>query len=77
MDAERMPGDVEAAAAAAGMVDLYGRRLEKGQEVRYRRDSWAAGMSEEGRIVAFGRGRILVETETDVVEVEPEELLPY
>lgn len=77
MDAERMPGDAEAAAAAAGMVDLYGRRLEKGQEVRYRRDSWAAGMSEEGRIVAFGRGRILVETETDVVEVEPEELLPY
>lgn len=77
MDAERMPGDAEAAAAAAGMVDLYGRRLEKGQEVRYRRDSWAAGMSEEGRIVAFGRGRILVETETDVVEVEPEELLPF
>lgn len=77
MDAERMPGDAEAAAAIDGMVDQYGRRLEKGQEVRYRRDSWPAGMSEDGRIVAFGRGRILVETETDIVELEVDELLPF
>lgn len=77
MDAERMPGDAEAAAAAAGMTDLYGRRLERGQVVSYRRDSWAAGVSESGRIVAFGRGRILIETETDIVEVEAEELLPF
>ena len=74
---ERMPGDAEAAAAANAMTDLYGRRLEKGQEVAYRRDSWPAGMSEAGRIVAFGRGRILIETETDIVEVEPDELMPF
>ena len=77
MDAERMPGDAEAAAAVEGMVDLYGRRLEKGKEVRFRRDCWGAGVTDGGRIVAFGRGRILVETETDIVEVEVEELMPF
>lgn len=77
MDAERMPGDAEAAAAIQGIVDQYGRRLEKGQEVRYRRDSWAAGLSDGGRIVAFGRGRILIETDDDIVEVEVDELLPF
>lgn len=77
MDAERMPGDAEAAAAIQGIVDQYGRRLEKGQEVRYRRDSWPPGRSDEGRIVAFGRGRILLETDDDIVEVEVDELLPF
>jgi hypothetical protein len=79
MDAnsERMPGDAEADAAAAGMVDLYGRSLAKGDEVRYRRDSWPAGRSDGGRVVAFHRGRILIETDDDVVEVEADELLPF
>jgi hypothetical protein len=74
---ERMPGDTEADAAAAGMVDLYGRSLSKGDEVRYRRDSWPAGRSDGGRVVAFHRGRILIETDDDVVEVEADELLPF
>jgi hypothetical protein len=74
---ERMPGDAEADAAAAGMVDLYGRSLAKGDEVRYRRDSWPAGRSDGGRVVAFHRGRILIETDDDVVEVEADELLPF
>lgn len=77
MEAERMPGDAEAAAAIQGMVDQYGRQLEKGMDVRYRRDSWPAGRSEDGRIVAFGRGRILLETDDDIVEVEVDELLPF
>ena len=76
-NAERMPGDAEAFAAIAGMVDQYGRRLERGQEVSYRRDSWPAGHSESGRVVAFHRGRILIETADDVVEVESDELLPF
>lgn len=86
MDAERMPGDAEAAAAAAGMAETYGervvvvignRRISKGDLIRYRRLSWAPGTTDEGRVIAFHRGRILLETETDVVEVEAEELLPF
>lgn len=77
MDADWMPGDAEAAGAAAQMVDLYGRTLTKGSEVRFRRDSWPPGRSDEGRVVAFGRGRLLVETSDDVVEVEPDEILPF
>lgn len=76
-NAERMPGDAEADAAIRGMVDLYGRHLSKGQEVNFRRDSWPAGQSESGRVVAFHRGRILIETADDVVEVESDELLPF
>jgi hypothetical protein len=78
MDAntERMPGDAEADAAIRGIVDLYGRSLTKGQEVAFRRDDWPAGQTEEGRIVDFHRGRILIETSDDVVEVEADELLP-
>jgi hypothetical protein len=38
-NAERMPGDAEADAAIRAMVDQYGRRLERGQEVSYRPDS--------------------------------------
>ena len=74
---DRMPGDAELAAAAAGMQDLYGRRLSKGDAVRFRRDSWPAGRAEDGTVLAFHRGRILVETETDIVELEADELLPF
>lgn len=76
MDAnERMPGDAEAAAAAAGMTDLYGRSLSKGDAVRFRRDSWPASRSESGTVLAVHRGRLIVETADDVVEVEADELL--
>lgn len=77
MDAERMPGDAEAAAAAQGLTDLYGRRIEKGHDVAYRRDSWPAGRTERGVVLAIYRGRLIVETETDVVEVEADELMPF
>jgi hypothetical protein len=78
MDAntERMPGDAEAAGAAAAMGDLYGRRLSIGDAVTYRRDSWPAGHSEPGRIVGFKDGRVLLDTVGDLVEVEVDELLP-
>jgi hypothetical protein len=77
MDAsERMPGDAEADAAAAGMVDLYGRSLAKGDAIRFRRDAWPAGKTAEAKVVAFHRGRIIVETAEDIVEIEAEELLP-
>ena len=78
MDAntERMPGDAEAAGAAAAMGDLYGRRLSIGDAVTYRRDSWPAGHSEPGRIVGFKNGRVLLDTVGDLVEVEVDELLP-
>lgn len=79
MDAnqERMPGDAEAAAAIQGMTDLYGNRIEVGQAIVYRRDEWAPGVSESGRVLGFHRGLILVETATDVVEITFEELMPF
>ena len=78
MDAsERMPGDAEAFAAAAGMVDLYGRTISKGSTVQFRRDSWPAGRTESGTVLAIFRGRLIVETSDDVTEVEPDELLPF
>lgn len=85
MDAERMPGDAEAAGAAAAMAETYGdrvvvvvgeRRIAKGDEVLYRRSHWPAGHSEPGRVVEFRNGRILLDTVGDLVEVEAGELLP-
>lgn len=80
MDAntERMPGDAEAAGAAAAMGDLYGRRLSIGDAVTYRRDSWPAGHSQPGRIVGFKNGRVLLDVfdGNGFVEVEVDELLP-
>lgn len=79
MDANnaRMPGDAEAAAAIQGMTDLYGNRIEIGQSVVYRKDNWAAGLSDTGRVVGFHRGLILLETDTDIVEITAEELMPF
>lgn len=85
MDAERMPGDAEAAAAADGMAETYGgrvvvvagsRRLAKGDEVTYRRAHWPAGHSEPGRVVGFRDGRVLLDTVGDLVEVDAADLLP-
>lgn len=79
MDAnqERMPGDAEAAAAIQGMTDLYGNRIETGKTVIYRRDHWTPGVTETGKVVGFHRGLILLETDTDIVEVTTEELMPF
>ncbi len=78
MDANaRMPGDAEAAAAVEGMQDLYGRDLRHGSRVSYRRDEWPAGHAESGVVCGFHRGLILVETDTDIVEVSVEELMPF
>ena len=77
MEANQQPGDAEAAGAIAGMQDLYGRRLTKGDPVRYRLSTWPAGRSDGGTVLGFHRGRILVETETDIVELEVDDLLPF
>lgn len=78
MDAKaRMPGDAEAAAAIQGMTDLYGNRIEIGKTVIYRRDHWPPGVTETGKVVGFHRGLILLETDTDIVEVTTEELMPF
>jgi len=78
MDAnKRMPGDAEAAGAVEGMQDLYGRQLRIGSEICYRREEWPAGHSQSGRVCSFHRGLILVETDTDIVEVSVEELMPF
>lgn len=75
MEAERMPGDAEAAGAAASFVDLYGRRLERGQTVTYRRDNWPAGKTGSGTVLSWARGRVWLETDDDIVEIEVDELL--
>lgn len=58
MDAnERMPGDAEAAAAAEGMQELYGRPAEHavGDTVTFQLTGWAT--PKQGQIDAISGGR--------------------
>lgn len=78
MDAsERMPGDAEAAGAAAGMSDLYGRRIEIGTEVWWRLDEWPVGRSAKDVVCGFRNGRAIVDHDGDLVEVELDQILPF
>ena len=77
MDAtERHPGDAEAAAAASAMRDLYGQQLVIGEEVTWRWYEWAAGVLATGSLCGFRRGRLIVEHNGELVEIEIDELLP-
>lgn len=78
MDAnERNPGDAEAAGAAAGMQDLYGRRIEIGSEVCWRLDEWPVGRFAKDVVCGFRHGCAIVDHDGDLVEVEPDQILPF
>lgn len=75
MDAmDRMPGDAEAAGAAAGMQDVYGRELPSIGD----RISWRLGESgwDVGRIVeieSYSPPRAIAQSEHDgrLIEIDP------
>jgi hypothetical protein len=79
MDAntERMPGDAEAFAAAAGMTDLYGRRIEIGSEITWRLDEWPVGRCSKDRVCGWRAGRVIVDHGGELVEVEMDQILPF
>lgn len=76
MDAnERMPGDAEAAAAIAGMQDVYGRTEHAvGDLVTFRLTEWTA--PKQGRIDAVDEesGNYLILAESRTYLVMPEEI---
>jgi len=78
MDAHRN----EYLAAVAGMAEIYGTNIAIGDHVWFRLSGWSPASSESGRVLDNHRDRLLVETETDVVEVDPRpwplgNLLPF
>jgi hypothetical protein len=76
MDAnERMPGDNEAAAAIAGLREIYGRDLAVGDWLTFRRDWWPAGRTASGRVHAVGEAGWLVEVDGDIGYVARNELV--
>jgi streptogramin lyase len=66
MDAmERMPGDAEAAAAAAGMAETYGRatRPAIGDSIWF--SPTVATFAREGRVIGYGTADFLVVRDPD------------
>lgn len=78
MDAnERNPGDAEALGAAAGMQDLYGRRIEIGSEICWRFDEWPGRTFAKDVVCGFRHGRFIVDHDGELVEVEVDQVLPF
>jgi hypothetical protein len=76
MDAnERMPGDREAAAAIAGLAEVYGRDLAVGDWITFRREWWPSGRTASGRVQQVGDHGWLVQVEGDVAYVKRSELV--
>lgn len=80
------PHAAEYAAAVAGMSETYGSRVADeyavGDRVSYRLAGWSPSSSDSGRVVSHHRGRLLVETAADIVELDPRpwpegNLLPF
>jgi hypothetical protein len=72
----------EYAAAAAGMQETYGDNFAKGDHVTFRLAKWGESSFDSGRVIDHHNGKLLVETDTDIVEVDPRpwpvgNLLPF
>lgn len=84
MDAQRQPGDAEAAAAARGMAEIYGQVLEDtygrqfgvGDWITWARADWPRGRTSSGRVTGISGGVWLVEFDGDVASVSPAEVMP-
>jgi hypothetical protein len=65
----------EYAAAVAGMQDTYGIDTQNtfavGDHVSFRLKGWSDSSYDDGRICSHHNGLLLVETATDIVEVDP------
>ena len=69
-------------AAVAGMADIYGTHFARGDSVTFRLKGWSETTSESGRVIDHHNGKLLVETDSDIVEVDPQQwpvgnLLPF
>lgn len=77
MDAERMPGDAEAEAAAAGMREIYGA-VSVGDVVNFRREDWPNGhRCGSGRVLEVHAGGLVVEFDGEPLSVAAREILPF
>lgn len=72
---ERMPGDNEAAAAIAAMLETYGVDLIVGDWVTFRRDHWPAGRTASGKIHAKNDVGFLVEIDGEIAYCRRDELV--
>jgi hypothetical protein len=77
MDAQRMPGDAEADAACRVMQDLYGRNLRLGDPVQWRLDEWTPGTTATSIVCGRRHGRLIVDYAGELVEIEPDQILPF
>lgn len=78
MDAnERNPGDAEAAAAIAGLVEIYGRDLSVGDWLTFRRPWWPSGRTASGRVHQVGEGGWIVSVGGDCGYVRRDELVAF
>jgi hypothetical protein len=67
----------EYAAAVAGMHETYGTNtlntFAVGDHVSFRLKGWSDSSYDDGRIIGHHDGKLLVETASDIVEVDPRE----
>ena len=61
----------EYAAAAAAMVETYGDRFAVGDHLAFRLDGWSERSYDDGRVIGHHAGKLIVESATDVNEVDP------
>lgn len=58
-------------AAATGMAETYGRAYAKGDRIAFRLTGWSDTSWDAGNVINTHNGKLLVETDTDIVEVDP------
>ena len=68
--------------AIAGMQETYGVNYATGDHISFRLKGWSESSYDDGRVINHHNGKLLVETDTDIVEVDPRpwpvgNLLPF
>lgn len=67
----------EAAGAAAGMQDLYGRHYGVGDSVNFTPAGMSGEFTDSGRVIATGEAKLLVETDSELVWVNVDQIKPF
>ncbi len=68
--------NAEYLAAVAGMADTYGSprpvdTFAVGDHISFRLAGWSERSFDDGKVISHYAGKLLVETATDIVEVDP------
>lgn len=71
-----MAHENEYAGAIAGMTETYGTRraantFAVGDHLTFRLTGWSPRSYDDGRVISHHHGRLIVETSSDIVEVDP------